>query len=191
MSASRIVMLGAPGAGKGTQAARLVERLKVPHVSTGDMLRASVRAGTEVGLRAKAVMEAGELVSDEIVTEIARDRLGQKDAVHGFILDGFPRTLAQAAALDGIVQAMGEKIDCCLALTVEVNAVTERLIKRAEIEGRSDDNEEAIRQRIRVYEEQTAPLLDHYRGHGILLEISGMGEINDVTAGIEETLRGV
>jgi len=191
MSASRIVMLGAPGAGKGTQAARLVERLKVPHVSTGDMLRAAVRAGTEVGLRAKAVMEAGELVSDEIVTEIARDRLGQKDAANGFILDGFPRTLAQAAALDGIVQAMGEKIDCCLALTVEVNAVTERLIKRAEIEGRSDDNEEAIRQRIRVYEEQTAPLLDHYRGQGILLEISGMGEINDVTAGIEETLRGI
>lgn len=191
MSASRIVMLGAPGAGKGTQAIRLVERLKVPHVSTGDMLRAAVDAGSEVGLRAKVVMEAGELVSDEIVTDIARDRLGQEDAAKGFVLDGFPRTLAQAAALDGIVQAMGEKLDCCLALTVEADAITERLIKRAEIEGRADDNEEAIRQRIRVYEEQTAPLLDHYRGHGILLEISGMGEIDDVSAGITERLRGV
>jgi len=191
MSASRIVMLGAPGAGKGTQAVRLVERLKVPHVSTGDMLRAAVDAGSEVGLRAKVVMEAGELVSDEIVTDIARDRLGQEDAAQGFVLDGFPRTLAQAAALDGIVQAMGEKLDCCLALTVEADAITERLIKRAEIEGRADDNEEAIRQRIRVYEEQTAPLLDHYRGHGILLEISGMGEIDDVSAGINERLRGV
>lgn len=191
MSASRIVMLGAPGAGKGTQAIRLVERLKVPHVSTGDMLRAAVGAGSEVGLRAKVVMEAGELVSDEIVTDIARDRLGQEDAAKGFVLDGFPRTLAQAAALDGIVQAMGEKLDCCLALTVEADAITERLIKRAEIEGRADDNEEAIRQRIRVYEEQTAPLLDHYRGHGILLEISGMGEIDDVSAGITERLRGV
>lgn len=191
MSAARIVMLGAPGAGKGTQAARLVERLKVPHVSTGDMLRAAVRAETEVGLRAKAVMEAGELVSDEIVTEIARDRLGQEDAARGFILDGFPRTLAQADALDGIVHARGDKIDCCLALTVDIEAVTERLTKRAEIEGRADDNEETIRQRISVYEEQTAPLLDHYRGHGILLEISGMGEINDVTAGIEEALEKV
>ena len=185
MSASRIVMLGAPGSGKGTQAARLIEWMQVPHVSTGDMLRAAVAAGTEVGLRAKAVMEAGELVSDEIVTDIARDRLGQADAAGGFILDGFPRTLAQADALDGIVQAMGEKIDCCLALTVDAEAVIERLLKRAEIEGRADDNEEAIRQRIRVYEEQTAPLFDHYRGQGILVEISGMGEIDGVAASVK------
>ena len=188
MSASRIVMLGAPGSGKGTQAARLIEWMQVPHVSTGDMLRAAVAAGTEVGLRAKAVMEAGELVSDEIVTDIARDRLGQADAAGGFILDGFPRTLAQADALDGIVQAMGEKIDCCLALTVDAEAVIERLLKRAEIEGRADDNEEAIRQRIRVYEEQTAPLFDHYRGQGILVEISGMGEIDGVAASVKAKL---
>ena len=188
MSASRIVMLGAPGSGKGTQAARLIEWMQVPHVSTGDMLRAAVAAGTEVGLRAKAVMEAEELVSDEIVTDIARDRLGQADAAGGFILDGFPRTLAQADALDGIVQAMGEKIDCCLALTVDAEAVIERLLKRAEIEGRADDNEEAIRQRIRVYEEQTAPLFDHYRGQGILVEISGMGEIDGVAASVKAKL---
>lgn len=188
MSVCRIVMLGAPGAGKGTQAARLVDRLKVPHISTGDMLRTAVAAETKIGLRAKAVMEAGELVNDEIVTAIARDRLGEADASKGFILDGFPRTLTQAHALDGIVQDKGEKLECCLALTVEPDAVVGRLLKRAEIEGRADDNEGAIRQRIRVYDEQTAPLLDHYRAQGVLLEVPGMGEIDDVAAAIESSL---
>lgn len=189
MSASRIVMLGAPGAGKGTQAACLVEPLGVPHISTGDMLRAAVAAGTELGLQAKAVMESGELVSDEIVTGIAKDRLGEPDASKGFILDGFPRTLAQAWALDGIVRGMGEKLDCCLALTVDVDALVERLSKRAKIEGRADDSEDAIRQRMRVYDDQTSPVLGHYREQGILLEIPGTGGIDEVTAEIEKGLQ--
>jgi len=189
MSATRIVMLGAPGAGKGTQAARLVECLEVPHISTGDMLRAAVAAGTKLGLKAKAVMESGELVSDEVVTAIAKDRLGEPDASRGFVLDGFPRTQAQAQALDGIVRGMGEKLDCCLALTVHADAVIERLSKRAEIEGRADDSEDTIRQRMRVYEDQTAPLLGYYREQGILLEIPGMGEIDEVTAEIKRGLK--
>ena len=186
MSARRIVLLGAPGAGKGTQAARLVEQFGLPHISTGDMLRAAVSAGTPVGLRAKAVMDSGQLVGDDIVIAIAEERLGQAD--EGFILDGFPRTLAQAEALDGLLDRLDSSLDCCLALTAETNAVVERLLKRAEIEGRADDNEETIRERMAVYEEQTAPLLTYYREKGLLLEVSGMGAINEVFGRVVEAL---
>lgn len=186
MSARRIVLLGAPGAGKGTQAARLVEQFGLPHISTGDMLRAAVSAGTPVGLRAKAVMDSGQLVGDDIVIAIAEERLGQAD--EGFILDGFPRTLAQAEALDGLLDRLDSSLDCCLALTAETNAVVERLLKRAEIEGRADDNEETIRERMAVYEEQTAPLLTYYREKGLLLEVSGMGAIDEVFGRVVEAL---
>jgi adenylate kinase len=193
MSASvgrtRIVLLGPPGAGKGTQASAIVEAKGVPHVSTGDMLRAAVKAGTPIGKKAKAVMDAGELVSDEIVIGIAEERLGQPDAKKGFLLDGFPRTLAQAEALERLLAKLGTPLDCCLALTVDNEAVIQRLLKRAQIEGRADDNEATIRERMRVYDSQTAPLLGFYRGRGRLVEVSGMGTIEDVGQRIREALK--
>jgi adenylate kinase len=188
MTASRIVLLGAPGAGKGTQAGLLVEGLGVPHVSTGDMLRAAVAAETPVGLEAKAVMESGALVGDDIVIVIARGRLSESDCEKGFILDGFPRTDAQAKALDALLSDLGTPLECCLAITIDTEQVVGRLLKRAGIEGRADDTEEAIRERMRVYEEQTAPLLDHYRGQGLVVEVNGMGTVEEVAARIEEAL---
>ncbi|MGH0036903.1 MAG: adenylate kinase [Myxococcota bacterium] len=188
MSATRIVMLGAPGAGKGTQAQRLVERLEVPHISTGDMLRAAVAAGTEIGRKAKAVMDAGQLVSDEIVIGIAEERLGEDDARKGFILDGFPRTQAQAVALDEMLSRLGTPLERCLALSVDTEEVIQRLVKRAEIEGRADDNEETIRERMDVYAKQTAPLLAYYADAGLLTEVDGMGEMDEVTARLLEAL---
>lgn len=185
---SRILLIGAPGAGKGTQAAILVERLGVPHVSTGDMLRQAVADGTPVGRKARAIMESGQLVSDGIVIEIARDRLSEPDCEKGFVLDGFPRTLAQAEALDVLLKEIGTPLDCCLALTVDPEEVVQRLLKRAEIEGRADDNEETIRERMRVYEEQTAPLLDHYRELGIVVEVDGAGDVEEIAERIEGAL---
>ncbi len=188
MSASRIVLLGPPGAGKGTQAATLVADLGIPHVSTGDMLRAAVKAQTPVGLEAKAVMDSGELVSDDIVIGIAEERLSEKDAQKGFLLDGFPRTLAQAEALEGLLAKLGQTLDCCLALTVDNEAVVQRLRKRAEIEGRADDNESTIRERMRVYDAETAPLIDFYRSRESLVEVSGMGSIEEVGKRVRKAL---
>jgi adenylate kinase len=188
MTATRIVLLGAPGAGKGTQAAILVERLGIPHISTGDMLRAAVKAGTPIGLRAKALMDAGKLVGDDVVIGIAEERLQQPDARSGFILDGFPRTLAQAEALDGLLERIDSKLDCCLALTADTETVVQRLLGRAEIEGRADDNEETIRERMRVYEAQTAPLLDYYRARDLLIEVSGMGSVEEVSKAVMAAL---
>jgi adenylate kinase len=188
MSARRILLLGAPGAGKGTQAARIIERHQIPHISTGDMLRTAVAEGTEVGKKAKAVMDAGQLVSDDIVIAIAEERLGQPDAEKGFVLDGFPRTVAQAEALDRTLEKLGAPLERCLAVTVDTEAVVQRLLKRAEIEGRADDNEETIRERMRVYEKQTAPLLDHYGKAGLLAEVDGMGTVAEVFERIEEAL---
>ena len=190
MSASRMILLGPPGAGKGTQAAALIDRLGIPHVSTGDMLRAAVKAETPVGLKAKAIMDAGELVSDEVVIGIAEERLSEDDAKKGFLLDGFPRTMAQAEALEGLLSKLGVELDCCLALTVNNDAVVERLLKRAEIEGRADDNEETIRERMREYDNKTAPLLDFYTGRGLLTEVDGMGTIDEVGERIKQALKG-
>jgi adenylate kinase len=184
----RIVLLGPPGAGKGTQAVRIQERFGVPHVSTGNMLREAVAAGTPVGLEAKAVMEAGELVGDDLVSGITRDRLSEADCGPGFILDGFPRTKGQAAALDELLAELGTPLDCCLAITVDVEELLPRLVKRAEIEGRADDNEESIRKRMREYDEKTAPLLAHYQAQGLVVEVAGIGSIDAVARRIEEAL---
>ena len=161
MTVRRVLLLGAPGSGKGTQATRLVERLGVPQISTGDMFRQAVAAGSELGRSLKRTMERGELVSDDVVISVAKERLSKDDAKRGFVLDGFPRTAAQAEALDALLAEMGTDLERCVALVVDEDAVVARLLKRAEIEGRSDDNEDTIRRRMRVYREQTEPLIAH------------------------------
>jgi adenylate kinase len=189
MSATRLLLLGPPGAGKGTQAERLVRALGIPQVSTGDMLRAAVKAGSPVGQRAKAFMDRGDLVPDEVVIGVAEERLRQPDAAKGFILDGFPRTAAQAEALDAMLGRLGVALERCVALRVDEDELVERLLRRAELEGRSDDNEETIRNRMRVYREKTQPLIDYYAGRGVLAEVDGEGTMDEVAARIEEALR--
>jgi len=188
MTARRLLLLGPPGAGKGTQAERLVSRLGIPQVSTGDMLRAAVAAGTAIGERAKAVMERGELVPDEIVIGVAEERLARPDAQRGFVLDGFPRTAAQAEALDAILERMGTPLERCVAIVVDDDEIVQRLLRRARIEGRSDDNEATIRNRMRVYREQTEPLVAYYRERGLLREVDGQGSVEAVAKRIEEAL---
>ncbi len=188
MTARRLLLLGPPGAGKGTQAQRLVDELGIPQVSTGDMLRAAVAAGTEVGRRAQAHMDAGELVPDEVVIGVARERLSEPDAAKGFVLDGFPRTRAQAEALDELLPKLGVTLERCVALTVDEDELVGRLLKRAKIEGRTDDNEESIRTRMGEYREKTAPLIEYYGAMGILVLVDGLGEIDEVAARIAAAL---
>jgi adenylate kinase len=190
MTATRLLLLGPPGVGKGTQAQRLIDDLGIPQISTGEMLRAAVAAGTAIGREAKGYMDRGELVPDEVVIGVARERLAQDDAAKGFILDGFPRTVAQARALDGILADLGAKLERCVALTADEDELVQRLLKRAELEGRADDNEETIRTRMRVYQEQTAPLVAYYRDQGILAEVDGVGEIEAIAARIREAIEG-
>jgi adenylate kinase len=188
MGARRMLLLGPPGAGKGTQALRLVAKLGIPQISTGDMLRGAVAAGTSVGRRAQEYMDRGELVPDEVVIRVAEERLSQDDAESGFVLDGFPRTAAQAEALDALLERIGTGLDRCVALVVDEDSLVTRLLGRAQIEGRSDDSEETIRTRMSVYQEQTAPLVDYYRKRGILTEVDGLGSVEEVAKRIEEAL---
>jgi adenylate kinase len=181
-----LLLLGAPGAGKGTQAVRLASRLGIPHVSTGDLLRAAVAAGTPLGREAKAFMDRGELVPDSVVIGLAAERLSRPDAKTGFVLDGFPRTVAQAEALDAELARLGTKLHRCLALTTDEPALVARLLKRAQLEGRADDNESTIRNRMRVYREQTEPLIAFYRRRSLLREVDGMGSIEEVEKRIQE-----
>lgn len=183
----RIVLMGAPGSGKGTQAALMVEALGLPHISTGDLLRAAVAAGSELGRQAKAVMDRGELVSDEIVLGLLEERLARDDAARGFILDGFPRNIAQAEALDALLERLGQPVDEALQIDVDEEQVVQRIAKRAELEGRSDDTEETVRNRLRVYAEQTAPVVDFYARKGVLSRVLGEGTIEDVF----QRIRGV
>lgn len=184
----RLVLLGAPGSGKGTQAARLKADLGVPHISTGDMLRAAVKAGTPVGLKAKAVMEAGKLVSDDILLAMLEERLAQSDAKAGFILDGYPRNLAQAAALDELLARIGKPLSAVVKLEVSNETIVNRCKIRFEAEHRKDDNPEVVRDRLKVYAEQTAPVADFYAQRGKLQVVDGVGALDEVTARVKRAL---
>lgn len=211
----RIVMLGAPGSGKGTQAQRLQQDQQLPQVSTGDLLRRAVADKTPLGLKAKATMDAGELVSDEIVLGMIKERLAKADAKRGFILDGFPRNLAQADSLDAVLTQLGQKVDAAVLMDVDFDILMKRLTGRrtcsktgavlnvyfsppAELEAckkaggellqRADDNEATIRNRLQVYEKQTAPLIDYYQKRGLLKKVAATGEVDDVYARFKKAI---
>ncbi len=183
-----LIILGPPGAGKGTQAARIAERLSIPAISTGDIFRANIRGETPLGLQVKEILASGGYVSDEITNAIVDDRLAQDDCKRGFLLDGYPRTLAQVDALDGMLAGHGAALDAVLELTVDEDAVVERLLKRAETEGRADDTEDVIRDRQAIYRRETAPLAEVYGGRGLLVQVDGMGEVDEVTERVLATL---
>ena len=187
----RLILLGPPGAGKGTQAGRIVEKYGIPNLSTGDMLRAAVAAETPVGLKAKDVMERGELVSDDIVVAIVSDRIDEADCARGFILDGFPRTVAQAGALDEMLKEKGIGLDVVIELTVDDGVLISRIENRARETGgaRADDNAETLKKRLAVYHEQTAPLIDYYRKTGLLKSVDGMQTIDEVAGAIDAILK--
>lgn len=180
----RLVLLGAPGSGKGTQATRLREHYQVPHISTGDLLRAACAAGTPLGLQARAVMDAGGLVSDDIVLGMLEERLNQADTGNGFILDGYPRNLAQANALDDLLKRMQQPVEVAVQLDVSQDLLTQRLAGRAQEEGRADDSPDAVRHRLRVYTDQTAPVVDYYRSSNRLACVYGVGSLDEVFARI-------
>ena len=187
----RLLIMGPPGAGKGTQAKFVAEHFKIPAISTGDIFRANVSQGTPLGVEAKRYMDAGEYVPDEVTNLMVRNRIDEPDAVSGFLLDGYPRTLAQVEELDGMLAATGDSLDAVVVLTVDTEELVARLLKRAETSGRSDDTEEVIRHRQDVYTEQTAPLIEVYRERGLLLEVDGLGEVDEVSARILSALDGV
>src|SRR5207342_2773440 len=168
--------MGPPGAGKGTQAKYVAEHFKIPAISTGDIFRANVSKGTPLGIEAKRYMDAGEYVPDEVTNLMVRDRIDQPDADRGFLLDGYPRTVSQVEELDGMIKFTGHRLDAVVVLTVDADEIVQRLLQRAQVEGRADDTEDVIRRRQEVYLEQTEPLIGVYREHGIVFEIDGMGE---------------
>ncbi|MFF8288346.1 adenylate kinase [Streptomyces sp. NPDC016309] len=214
----RIVLVGPPGAGKGTQAAFLAKNLSIPHISTGDLFRANISQGTELGKKAKAYMDAGNLVPDEVTIGMAKDRMEQPDAVNGFLLDGFPRNVAQAEALDAMLEGEAMKLDAVLDLEVEEDEVVKRIAGRricrndsahvfhvtyappktegvcdacgGELYQRDDDSEETVRTRLEVYHTQTEPIIDYYKAQGLVVTISALGKVEDVTERAMTALRG-
>lgn len=184
----RILLIGPPGAGKGTQAALLAKHFGIPAISTGDIFRENVRNETPLGLEAKAFMDRGEYVPDSLTNALVRDRLNQPDAVDGFLLDGYPRTIDQVAELDDILDESDKKLDVVVQLTADSDELLRRLSGRAEEQGRSDDTPEVIKRRLSVYEEQTAPLIDVYAARSLVAKVNGLGDIADVTTRIIEVL---
>ena len=177
----RLVLLGPPGAGKGTQAKRLAAHLAVPAISTGDIFRLNVSSGTELGVLAKSYLDSGEYVPDSVTSDLVRSRLAEPDAARGFLLDGYPRTTAQTQALDAMLAERWLALDAVVELTVDPGEVVQRLLKRAEIEGRADDTEEVIRHRLAVHAEQTAPLTGVYGARGLVRRVNGLGSVDEVT----------
>jgi adenylate kinase len=180
--------MGPPGAGKGTQAKFVAEHFGIPAISTGDIFRANVSKGTELGLKAQEFMDAGEYVPDEVTNLMVRHRIDEEDAAPGFLLDGYPRTLAQVEELDGMIRFTGHSLDAVVVLTVDADEIVQRLLQRAQLEGRPDDTEDVIRRRQELYAEQTEPLIGVYRERGLLIEVEGMGEVSEVTARIFDAL---
>ena len=186
-----IVLFGPPGSGKGTQSEKIIDRYGLTHFSTGDMLRAELAAETELGLKAKNIMERGELVPDEIIIGMIRNKISGESGAKGFIFDGFPRTVAQAGALDSLLEELGTRIDVMLGLEVERQELIDRLLKRGQEQGRADDNLETIENRIKVYEDQTSPVMGYYDSQGKYRGVNGVGSIDDIfgrLTGIIETL---
>jgi adenylate kinase len=184
----RLILMGPPGAGKGTQAKFVAEHFGIPAISTGDIFRANVSKGTELGLKAQEFMDAGEYVPDEVTNLMVRHRIDEEDAAPGFLLDGYPRTLAQVEELDGMIRFTGHSLDAVVVLTVDADEIVQRLLQRAQLEGRPDDTEDVIRRRQELYAEQTEPLIGVYRERGLLIEVDGMGEVSDVTSRIFDAL---
>jgi adenylate kinase len=182
----RLLIMGPPGAGKGTQAAMICEEFGIPHVSTGDLFRLNLTQGTALGLEAKKYMDAGEYVPDSVTNGMVRERLKDADTQVGFLLDGYPRTVAQVAELDGMLSS--KPLDRVIELTANTDVVVKRLLGRAIEQGRADDTEEVIRRRLEVYEEQTAPLTALYKSRGLLVQVDGLGSVEDVTARISAAL---
>jgi adenylate kinase len=187
----RLILMGPPGAGKGTQAKVVADRFDIPAISTGDIFRANVSKGTDLGVKAKEYMDAGEYVPDEITNLMVRNRIDEPDADPGFLLDGYPRTLQQVEELDGMIKYTGHQLDAVVCLVVDEEELVSRLVDRAETEGRSDDTEDVVRRRQEVYAEQTEPLIEVYRGRGMLVEVDGMGEVDEVTQRVLAALQDV
>jgi adenylate kinase len=180
--------MGPPGAGKGTQAAIIAEKLSIPHISTGDIFRANVSAGTPLGVEAKRYMDAGEYVPDSVTNAMVRDRLAQDDAKNGFLLDGYPRTLDQINELDDILSGLSTSVEKVVEITADTDEVVARLLNRAKEQGRADDTEDVIRRRLEVYAEQTAPLTSLYGSRGLLVQVDGLGAIDEVTGRVFSAL---
>jgi adenylate kinase len=184
----RLIILGPQGAGKGTQAAVVAEKFGIPHISTGDIFRGNIADQTPLGLEAKKYTDAGELVPDDVTNAMVKKRLEEIDAAGGFLLDGYPRTAAQSQVLDDFLSARGERLDAVIELAVQESQLLERLAKRAAEQGRTDDTDEAIRRRLDIYRESTAPLIDYYREQGLLRTVDGIGSVDDVSARILDAL---
>src|SRR6188472_4376893 len=184
----RMILMGPPGAGKGTQAQVVAERYSIPAISTGDIFRKNASEGTELGIQAQRFMDAGDYVPDEVTNLMVRNRIDDDDAAPGFLLDGYPRTLAQVEELDGMIKHTGHALDAVVVLTVDSDEIVQRLLQRAQVEGRADDTEDVIRRRQEVYLEQTEPLIAVYKERGLVIEVDGMGEVAEVTQRIFEAL---
>jgi len=187
----RLILFGPPGAGKGTQASKIAENYVAAHISTGDMLRSAVKNGTELGTLAKSYMDKGELVPDDVIIGIIKDRIKEEDAKKGFMLDGFPRTIAQADALNDMLAAENESIDIVVSIEVNDQEIIGRILERAKIEGRKDDTEDVVKNRLSVYRNQTEPLKTYYQSAGVLAEVDGMGTIDEVFERIKTVLNEV